>query len=62
MLITNVTEITAAAVVDAPVNPRVMEEAVEMTLSRNETEAEVKAPAGAVVVGAAKDGEAVLVG
>ena len=40
-----VTVITAAAVADAPVNPRVMEEAVEMTLLENETEAEVKAPA-----------------
>jgi hypothetical protein len=37
--------ITATAVVDAPVNPRVMEEAVEMTLLENETEADVKAPA-----------------
>jgi len=37
--------ITAAAVVDAPVNPMLMEEAVEMTLLENETEADVKAPA-----------------
>ncbi len=44
-----VTVITAAAknspVGDAPVNPTVMEEAVEMRLLENETEAEVKAPA-----------------
>ena len=37
--------ITAAAVDDAPVNPRVTEVAVEMTLLENETEADVKAPA-----------------
>jgi hypothetical protein len=40
-----VTVITAVAVVDAPVNPTVMEEAAEMILLENETEAEVKAPA-----------------
>ena len=40
-----VTVITAVAVVDAPVNLTVMEEAVEMRLLENETEAEVKAPA-----------------
>ena len=57
-----VTVITAVGVVDAVVNPRVMLEAVEMRLLENETEAEVKAPAGAVVDGAAEDGEAVLVG
>ncbi len=37
--------ITSAAVADAPVNPTVMEEAVDMTLLANATEAEVKAPA-----------------
>jgi hypothetical protein len=39
------TVITAADVADAPVNPRVMVEAVETTLFANETEAEDKAPA-----------------
>jgi hypothetical protein len=37
--------ITAADVADAPVNPTVMVEAVEMTLLENATEADVKAPA-----------------
>ena len=37
--------ITAAAVVEAPVNPRVMVEAVETRLLENATEAEDKAPA-----------------
>jgi len=37
--------ITAADVDDAPVNPRVMVEAVETRLLENATEAEVKAPA-----------------
>ena len=37
--------ITAATVADAPVNPRVMVEAVETALLGKETKAEVNAPA-----------------
>ena len=40
-----VTVITCTAVADAPVNPTVMVEAVEMTLLENATEADVKTPA-----------------